>query len=333
MRVKYISFLILALCLLSVVVGLLNVNKGKYLKKACPASSKNAFLGKFSAGGNKIALITLQGAISNETASNFLGDSKSADSVLKAIKKASADKTVKGVLFRINSPGGTVAMSQEIYSSVMKLREKKPVVVSMADIAASGGYYVACAADRIYANPGTLTGSIGVILETVNVKGLLTDKLGIKSEVIKSGKFKDTGSPYRPLRDDERELLNNLVLNAYGQFVDAITQGRINRKDNYKIEKIDLNKENLEKYADGRIFSGEQALEYGFVDKLGGLAQATEDIKKMANEPEKTPVVDYTKSTGIGDFWFNISESNSSKLENLLPLSRKFSRQPLYIWE
>ena len=339
MRIKYISFLILTLCLLSVVIGLLNVNKGKEVQKACPApSSKNAFLEKFSSGGNKIALVTLQGAISNENGGGLLGEPRSADGVLKALKKASEDKNVKGVIFRINSPGGTVAMSQEIYDTVLKIREDKPIVVSMADVAASGGYYVACAADRIYANPGTLTGSIGVIFQTMNAKELLTNKLGIKSEVITSGKFKDTGNPYRSLRDDERELLHNLVLDAYGQFTGAITTGRIERNDEYKVEKTALTQENLKKYADGRIFSGQQALEYGFVDKLGGLTVATDDVKAMAKQKEplltgKLPVVDYNKSTGFGDFWLNISESNSVKLDNLIPFSNKFSRQPLYLWE
>ena len=118
-------------------------------------------------------------------------------------------------------------MSQEIYDAIIKLREEKPVIVSMADVAASGGYYIASAADRIYANPGTLTGSIGVIMETINAKGLLTDKLGIQSEIIKSGQYKDIGNVYRGLTEGEKELLNNLVNNTYNQFLDAIEQGRI----------------------------------------------------------------------------------------------------------
>ncbi|HSA06833.1 MAG TPA: signal peptide peptidase SppA [Candidatus Gastranaerophilales bacterium] len=341
MRVKFAAYLILTLCLLSLAVGLLNVNKIQTVQKDVEPTKKRAILEKISGGGDKIAIVTLQGPISYDMSGSFFEDYNSAENTLKSFNKALEDKSVKGVLFRINSPGGTVAMSQEIYDSILKLREKKPVVVSMADIAASGGYYIASAADRIYANPGTLTGSIGVIMETINAQGLLTDKLGIKSEVIKSGKFKDTGNMYRPLSEEERTLLSDLVNNAYKQFVDAIIQGRINRNDKYKLAKVNLTKENLLKYADGRIFTGEQALKYGFVDKLGGLEQAVEDIKKMAKEKDFTvsadiPAVNYNKPAGFGEFFFNISSKltpQSNSFEYLMPFSKKYARQPLFIWE
>ncbi len=340
MRTKFISILILGLCLLSIIVGLFALNKKEQVKKACPAQPQTAIFEKFSAGGNKIALITLQGVISYNVKSSFLGDFNSAESALKAFRKALEDKSVKGVIFRINSPGGTVAMSQEIYNSILRLREKKPVVVSMADIAASGGYYVASAADRIYANPGTLTGSIGVIMEAINARVLLNEKLGIQSEIIKSGKFKDIGNIYRPLDEEERKILENLINNAYGQFLNAIKQGRVERKDEYKLKKIELNMENLKKYADGRIFTGEQAFKYGFVDYLGDLSRAKEGVRQMAKEKfpfiaDDIPVVDYNKPKGFGDLLFKISGNNSiaGSFESMLPLSRRYPRQPLFIWE
>ncbi|MBD3256774.1 MAG: signal peptide peptidase SppA, partial [Candidatus Lokiarchaeota archaeon] len=312
MRARFVSILILGLCLISVIVGLLTLSSQEKEKKACPEPSKTPILEKLSAGGNKIALITLHGVITYNMKSSFLGDVNSAEGALKALKKASKDKSVKGVIFRINSPGGTVAMSQEIHNSIMRLREKKPVVVSMADVAASGGYYVASAADRIYANPGSLTGSIGVIMETINARGLLTEKLGVESEIIKSGKYKDTGNIYRPLSNDERELLNNLINNAYIQFLNAIKEGRVAREDEYKLKKVELTEKKLKKYSDGRIFTGDQAVEYGFVDHLGGLAQAKDGVRQMAKEKfpfisDDIPVVDYNKPSGFSKFLLRLS--------------------------
>ncbi len=341
MKTKFISILILGLCLISVIVGMLSLSNQQQAKKTCPSPPKTALFQKISGGSSKIALITLQGAITYNMKSSFLGDLNSAESALKALKKAKKDKTVKGVIFRINSPGGTVAMSQEIYDSIIKLRKEKPIVVSMADVAASGGYYVASAADRIYANPGTVTGSIGVIMETINASGLLTEKLGIDSEIIKSGKYKDIGNIYRPLKPDERELLNNLINNAYDQFLNAIKQGRVERKDGYKLKKVDLNLDNLLKYADGRVFTGEQAIEYGFVDDLGGLTQAKEGVKQMAKEKfssisDDISVVDYNRPSGFGELLFQIFNNTRpgvESFESLLPLSRKNPRLPLYIWE
>ncbi|NLF83728.1 MAG: signal peptide peptidase SppA [Candidatus Gastranaerophilales bacterium] len=342
MKAREISLLILGLCILSLIVGLFNLpNKGLEAKKACRAESKSAIFNKFSASGDKIALIILQGPISSGDAGSLFGDVYNADRMLRALRRAQEDKGVKGVLLRINSPGGTVAMSQEGYNLIMDIRKEKPVVVSMLDVAASGGYYIASAADRIYANPGTLTGSIGVIFETVDASGLLSDKLGIKWEVIKSGKFKDVGSPYRALSPDEKTLLNGLITNTYKQFVNDIIKARVNRTDSYKAEKKVLSKGNLEKYADGRIFTGEQALEYGFVDSLGGLAEATQGIKKMAKQKfpgvsDKIPVVNFNKPSDISELFFNIESRfvpSGNSVESLIPFSKRHPRQPLFMWE
>jgi len=336
MKDRTISMLILGFCILSIVIGVIGTVKKQEAKKASPAvSSPSIFKGFSVSSGEKIALVSLEGVIAQSGGDSFFRDFSSADSALKALEKAYEDKSVKAVIFRIDSPGGTVAMSQEIHSSLLRLREKKPVFVSMADVAASGGYYVASAADRIYANPGTVTGSIGVIMETINASGLLTDKLGVKSEIIKSGKYKDIGNIYRALSKDEKELLDNLVNNAYNQFLQAIIAGRMTRVDVYDIEKVELSEANLKQYADGRVFTGEQGFEYGFVDKLGGLYVVEQDVKKVLGQKD-IPVVNYNKPSGFEEIFLQISDRYIPKMQGVeafLPLSRKYPRQPLFIWE
>ncbi len=341
MKVKSVSVFIIVLCLLSVIVGLFAVNKKQELTETCPDKTKGTFFERFSVSGDRIAKVTLQGPIAYSTSGSFLADPRSAEQALGALNRAYEDKNVKGIIFRVNSPGGTVAMSQEIYNTILRARQKKPVIVSMADVAASGGYYISSAADRIYANPGTLTGSVGVILETINARQLLTDKLGVESEVIKSGVYKDTGTIYRPLTDNERELLNNLVNNAYKQFLDGIAAGRIKRDDDYNVEKVELSEENMKKYSDGRIFTGQQAFEYGFIDKMGGFEEAVEDIRKMAKQkfpsiPSDIQVVNYNRPVGVGEFLFSISNNffpGVNSFKSFIPFSRSYPRQPLYLWE
>lgn len=335
MKTKIISISIISLCFLSIIVGIINTSvKTVEAKKKSDQSSSN-FFKSFSSEGDKIALITLQGPISADESSSLIGEPDSAEGSLKALERAIEDDSVKGVIFRINSPGGTVAMSQEIYATIIRLREKKPVAVSMADVAASGGYYVASAADRIYADPGTLTGSIGVIMGTLNIQELMTQKLGVKSIVIKSGKFKDTGSMYRPMTTEEQTLLQNVVNSAYHQFLNAIIEGRVNRKDNYKIEKVVLTEQILKKYADGRILTGEQAKTLGFIDKLGGLYEAKKDIRTMAKVNENFPVVPYNKPTGFTQMLFGGAEAliPHKNIESYMPLSLSNPRQPLFMWE
>ena len=340
MKTKIISISIITLCFLSIIVGIINTSvKTREVEKKSEQRSSN-FFNSFSYEGNKIALIALQGPISADTSSSLIGEPDSAEGALKALERASDDDSVKGVIFRINSPGGTVAMSQEIYETLIRLREKKPVAVSMADVAASGGYYIASAADRIYADPGTLTGSIGVIMGTLNVQELMTQKLGVKSVVIKSGKFKDTGSMYRPMTAEEQNLLQDLVNSAYHQFLNAIIDGRVKRKDNYKTEKVALSEDILKKYADGRVLTGEQAKDLGFVDNLGGLYKVKTDIRKMAKNKfpsinEDIPVTSYNKPTGFGEMLFGATESimPHKNIESYMPLSLSYPRQPLFMWE
>ncbi|MDY0132825.1 MAG: signal peptide peptidase SppA [Desulforegulaceae bacterium] len=191
------------------------------------------------------------------------------ESVLKNLKNFRERKDIEAVLLRINSPGGGVAPSQEIYESVKRLSEKKKVIASLGSVAASGGYYIASAADKIITNPGTITGSIGVIMEYTNIQEVL-DKIGISPVVIKSGKFKDTGSPTRSLREEEKEFLQNFIDKIHLKFVEDVALGR------------NMDKEKLMKYADGRIISGADAVLYGLADMTGNFESALDYTAKEA---------------------------------------------------
>ncbi len=198
--------------------------------------------------------------------------------IVRDLKNFEEDPTIKAVLIRVDSPGGGVAASQEIYQQVKKIKEQKKVVVSMGAVAASGGYYVSLPADIIVANPGTITGSIGVIMEFPVVKDLL-DKIGIEFEVVKSKEHKDIGSPFRKMSTSEKELLHDVVIDVYDQFVKATAAAR------------DLPEDSVLKYADGRILTGRQALEIGLIDTLGSFEDAVVITGELAGI--KRPVLVY----------------------------------------
>ena len=184
--------------------------------------------------------------------------------------------TVKAVVLRVDSPGGIVAPSQEIYSEVKKFAAKKKIIVSMGSLAASGGYYISAPSTMIYANPGTITASIGVILKLSNIESLM-DKIGIKSHTLKTGKYKDSGSPLRQFSAEDRAMLQSVIDNTHEQFVRAVAEGR----------KLPL--EDVRKIADGRILSGEQAMGHKLVDRLGTLQDAIEEAGRqsgISGEPE-----------------------------------------------
>lgn len=321
---QIIPLAIIFLCALSLFIGIFNsaINPQKRM------TTPNILDGR-------IALIKLEGIIQSGQKDSFMQESYSAESTRKSLAKALDDPSVRGVLLRINSPGGTVAESQEIYNLVMKVRRKKPVFVSMTDVAASGGYYIASAADRIYADPGTLTGSIGVIFSSPDMSNLMQNKLGIKSQVIKSGKYKDIGSSARPMTEDEKTLLTDIIKNSYAQFLAAITKGRIERTDTYNSPKTNLTPENLKTYADGRIFTGEQAKSLGFVDELGGLDETYEALNKIISPHKKLPLTLYNKESGFAELFSNMQSSFAPQdlTKNLLPFNIKHSHTLLYIWE
>ncbi len=224
--------------------------------------------------GQKVAVVDITGIISRS------------DATIKLIHTYRDDPGIKAIVVRINSPGGSVAPVQEIYSELKKL--EKPVVASMGGSAASGGYYIACAADTIVANPGTLTGSIGVIMQFTQLKGLY-DKVGLGHKVIKSGDFKDTGSPFRELTEQEQAVLQATVDDVYNQFVDTIFEARGDL----------LTRDEIVALADGRIFSGKQALGSKLLDQLGNLPDSIEVAAELAGIEGKPKVVRKEKRTSL----------------------------------
>jgi protease-4 len=209
----------------------------------------------------------------------LVGDIDQSGDIVDQLLRMERDPTVKAVVFRLDSPGGGVAASQEIHAAVLRVREEgKPVVASMGGVAASGALYVACAADSVVANAGTLTGSIGVVMSFPNTEELFR-KVGVRFETVKTGKFKDTGSMWRPMTDEERVLLQGVLANVYDQFIDVIVEGR------------GLERDEILPIADGRIFSGDQAASYGFVDRLGGLEDAIAMAARMAGIEGRPSIV------------------------------------------
>ncbi|HDG98696.1 MAG: signal peptide peptidase SppA [Deltaproteobacteria bacterium] len=282
---------VLILLIVGLVLGLASI----LIIKQIGESPKIAF-------GDKIGVITIEGPITNSRA------------IINQLVEFKKDKGIKAIILRIDSPGGGVGPSQEIYREVMRTRTRKKVIASMGAVAASGGYYVASAADRIVANPGTLTGSIGVIMEFVQIKELLK-KIGVSMEVIKSGEFKDIGSPHRKLTEKEKRLLQDLIGDIQDQFVNAVAKGR-----NLPVEKV-------KKIADGRILSGEQAKKLGLVDQLGNFQDAVELAKKIAGiKGEARLIYPSRKKVGLWDIIFN------SAARSILRLLKNTNGEVKYYW-
>ncbi len=230
-------------------------------------------------GKERIALIRIEGPIL---------DSRS---TVDEVESYGDDPLVKAIVLRIDSPGGGVAPSQEIYRAVTRVRQEKQktVVTSMGSVAASGGYYIAVASDRILANPGTLTGSIGVIMQLANFE-VLMDKIGVKNFVIKSGRYKDLGSPFRPMADDDRQLLQSVMDDTHRQFIEAVAEGR------------SLDIADVEALADGRVLTGQQAKDAFLVDELGDLKAAITLAAAMSGMEGVPPVVETTRQPSIRDW-------------------------------
>lgn len=233
----------------------------------------------FNSGTGQIAIINITGAIVSGTGEGgiFSQGGAGSQNIIDQIKEIEDDEDIEGVIIRIDSPGGSAAASQEVGEAIQDLKDSgKIVYTSMGDVAASGGYWIAAKTDKIYANPATMTGSIGVIIEIQNLAELYK-KVGVKPQVIKSGKHKDIGSSSRPLETSEKNILKAMVMDIYDQFVDVVVEGRkINRKEVLKI-------------ADGRVFTGRQALKLKLVDELGTLDDAIDDLAEeldIEGEPE-----------------------------------------------
>ena len=229
---------------------------------------------------DKIGVVPVEGIISNS------------QEISDIIDEFAKDSSIVAVVLRIDSPGGGVAASQEIYDAVKELKKKKKVVVSMGSVAASGGLLIACAADMIVANPGTITGSISAIMQFANVEELFK-KVGVKSSVVKSGQYKDIGSPLREMTAEERVIIQELVDDIYNQFIDVIVE---NRK---------LTREQVVAIADGRVFTGRRAKELGLVDQLGDLSAAAKLASQLSGKDGKYDLVyPRKKHPSVFDYMF-----------------------------
>ena len=254
----------------------------------------------------KIGLIEVSGAISDEGARGLFGAGSAggAREFMAQTAKAEKDDAVKAVVIRVNSPGGSASASQEMFEAVQRLRAKKPVICSMGDLAASGGYYIAAGCDKIYANPASLTGSIGVISQFPNY-GDLARKLGIGETTIKSGKFKDAGNPSRPLTAEEQQLFQEMVNSIFAGFKADVVRGR-NKATGGK-----LTAAKLAGLATGRVFTGRQAKDALLVDEIGGLYDAVHyagKLAKISGDPELKPMA---SSGGLGAL-FGASSSSGA---------------------
>lgn len=253
---------------------------------------------------DKIAIINIEGII---TQSN---------NIVRQFKKYADDDSIKAIVLRIDSPGGSVAPSQEIYSEILKVRKNsnKKVITSMGNLAASGGYYIACASDKILANPGTITGSIGVIMTFSNIEELM-EKLGLKTEVIKSGKYKDIGSPTRKFTEDDKKLLQGVIDDVYDQFIHVVAKNR-----NIDIQKV-------REVSDGRIFTGRQALEMGLVDKLGSLEDAVKLASQMVGIEGKPKIILEKKEKNI------LFKLLDTKISSYLPNQLQILPGLQFLWQ
>jgi protease-4 len=229
-------------------------------------------------GADRVALVKLEGLMIT------------AESVVEELNDYAEDSSVKAIVLRIDSPGGGVVVSQEIYNAVKNARkEGKKVVASMGTVAASGGYYVAAAADRIVANPGTLTGSIGVKMEFANVEKLL-EKIGVRGMVVKAGEYKDVGSPFREMSAQEKKILQDVIDDVHSQFIKAVAEGR------------NMQESEVRAIADGRIFTGRQALDLKLVDQLGDLADSIKVAGELVGIHGKPNVIEKRKKIPFFDY-------------------------------
>lgn len=262
-------------------------------------------------GGARVAVVEVEGIIGGDA-----GRGLDTDGVIRVLGEYRDDPAVRAVVLRINSPGGVVAPTQEIFTAVRRLREaKKPVVASLGSVAASGGYYVAVAADRIYASPGTLTGSIGVVMQLANLEGLLK-KVGVEYVVVKAGAYKDVGNMARAMTPEERRILQSLLDDVYEQFITAVAEGR------------GLDPQAVRAFAEGRIYSGRQARSLRMVDDLGGLEDAIEAAARMAGLPAKPKVIYPRRRFSLRELLRN--ELGLGPVSRILP-SLETLRTPLYL--
>ena len=260
-----------------------------------------ACLGK---SGDRLGVVEIEGVISESR------------QTMEEIIRFKEDPSIKGVILRINSPGGAVGPTQEIYREVVKLKTKKKVFVSMGSVCASGGYYIAAAGEKVYANPSTITGSIGVIMQTVILEELLK-KIGVKSNTIKAGELKDAGTPFREMTPEERAYLDGIVKNIHEQFIKDVAAGR----------KMDFEK--VKSMADGRIYTGLQAKDLGLVDSIGNFYDTVDEIKKVLAIKGKPQLVYSEKPFSFSRWLFSsMSDLSKESMESFFSSPFKFLYSP-----
>ncbi|MCG8402884.1 MAG: signal peptide peptidase SppA [Firmicutes bacterium] len=271
MKRKLIAGVIIGVAFISLVIAALHQQRG------------GAVAGGGLTGGDAIGVIHINGLImAGNSTGGLFGAVAGSDTVMEQLRRAADDPHIKAVVIRMNTPGGTSAASQEITLEIERLREAgKKVVASLGDVSASGGYWIASHCDKIVANPGTITGSIGVIMETTNMRSLY-DKIGIDPKVFKSGPHKDMGSPARDIDPEEQAIFQEMVDDIYRQFVNTVSNGR------------GMDREQVARLADGRIFTGSQAVENGLVDELGNFYDAVGVAAQLAGLEDSARVIDLT---------------------------------------
>ncbi|MCC5815749.1 MAG: signal peptide peptidase SppA [Leptospira sp.] len=319
---KLILFLAFFLAFAGSIIGIINIGLYSSDNKYSAATGGSFF----QSPQITAVLVRIEGEIHSGRSTY---SSTGAESILSQLREIEKMPNVKGILVEINSPGGTVAASQEIFQELMHLRKTKKIVISMKDMATSGGYYIAAAGDTIFAESGTITGSIGVIAMSPNIKGLM-DRYGVEMRVFKAGKYKDSLSPFRDSSDEEITLMNKLLKDTYSKFIEDVAKGR-----NKTVASI-------EELAEGRIYSGDDAFRNKLVDDIGGRREALVKLSELCQyegeipllEKKESPIERFLSSMGgrsfgvkwqdpIQNFW----ENNNSPVLLMHPSAVRLPRQ------
>jgi protease-4 len=271
--------------------------------------------------GDAVAIVRVEGVIltGSPPVGPFDGGGGAySDQIVEHLEQAQKDSSVKAIVLRINSPGGSVVASDEIYQQMLKM--EKPIVVSMGELAASGGYYISAPADLVMANPATLTGSIGVITQIPNLEELM-EKIGVEVVVVKSGIHKDEGSPFREMTEEEKAIWQAIIGETYDQFVAIVVEGR------------GLPEEKVREIADGRVYTGKQAMGLGLVDELGNLPEAIDRAAELGGIEGKPRLVEYHRPPTLFESFFGslVSPFQPFDLTRLLDLEGRPSLQYLYV--
>ncbi|HIQ04078.1 MAG TPA: signal peptide peptidase SppA [Anaerolineae bacterium] len=269
-------------------------------------------------GGQGVALIRVEGVITAASMPSPFATGAFSERIIQELKQAANDPRAKAIVVRVNSPGGSVVGSDEIYQAMRQVR--KPIVVSMGEVAASGGYYIACAADHIVANPATLTGSIGVIMQIPNAAELF-DALGVDVAIIRSGPHKGEGNLFEPLSEEEIAILQRQIDEVFGQFVDVVATGR------------KMDPERVRELADGRTYTGRQAYELGLVDSLGNLSDAVDKAAELAGIRGKPQIIEYRRPPTLFEALMGVTGRQPMRLSLADLLNLEGAPRFLYLYQ